>query len=240
MLIAIEGIDGSGKGTQARLLQQRLVAEGRTAALLSFPRYADTLFGGLIGDYLNGKLGTLDRVHPLLAALLFAGDRFESRDVLRAACDAHDVVILDRYVASNIAHQGARAAGEFVGRIANPSGRLEKPSYEQDELTALIEQIEYGAFGLPRADLTILLDIPAESAAVLIARKKPRDYTDQAADLHEADLAYLDSVRQMYRRLAEGKHDWRIIPVVDSDEVRPIAEIAEDIHAACGSALRRL
>jgi dTMP kinase len=232
MLIAIEGIDGSGKGTQTRLLQQRLVAEGRTAALLSFPRYADTLFGGLIGGYLNGRLGTLDQVHPLLAALLFAGDRFESRDVLQAACEAHDVVILDRYVASNIAHQGARAAALV--------GRLEKPSYGEDELTALIEQIEYGIFGLPRADLTILLDIPAESAAELIARKKPRDYTEQAADLHEADLGYLDSVRQMYRRLAEGKPDWRIIPVVDSGEVRPIAEIAEDIHAACSSGLRRL
>jgi dTMP kinase len=219
MLIAIEGIDGSGKGTQARQLQQRLTAAGHSAALLSFPRYADTLFGGLIGDYLNGRLGTLEQVHPLLAALLFAGDRLESLSVLRESLERHDFVILDRYVASNIAHQVARAAAE-----------------EQDRLAAVIEQIEYDVFGLPRADLTILLDIPTDSAAELIARKKPRDYTERAADLHEADVAYLESVRQMYRKLTVGQPDWRIIPVVQSGHVRSIPEISDEILVACGLA----
>ena len=64
MLIAIEGIDGSGKGTQARQLYDHLIAEDTSAALLSFPRYSDTVFGGLIGDYLNGRFGTLEQVHP--------------------------------------------------------------------------------------------------------------------------------------------------------------------------------
>ena len=73
MLIAIEGIDGSGKGTQARRLVDQLASEDVTTALLSFPRYDDTRFGSLIGDYLNGRYGNLEQVHPMLASLLFAG-----------------------------------------------------------------------------------------------------------------------------------------------------------------------
>ena len=73
LLIDIEGIDGSGKGTQARLLCDRLVQSGVTATLISFPRYADTFFGRAIGEFLNGRFGTLEQVHPFLVSLLFAG-----------------------------------------------------------------------------------------------------------------------------------------------------------------------
>src|SRR3712207_3314277 len=108
MLIAIEGIDGSGKGTQARLLRERCRAAGLSAALISFPRYAETRFGRAVGKFLNGRFGTLDQVSPFLAALLYAGDRFESRTLLRESLFANDVVVLNRYVASNVAHQGSK------------------------------------------------------------------------------------------------------------------------------------
>ncbi len=194
MLIAIEGIDGSGKGTQARQLHDRLMAEGTSAALLSFPRYSETVFGGLIGDYLNGRFGTLEQVHPLLASLLFSGDRFESLAVLRNACERHEVVILDRYVASNIAHQGSRTTAE-----------------EQPRLMELIDRIEHEVFRLPRADLTVLLDIPVETAVDLIARKKPREYTDQTADLHEANVSYLEGEKiDLYIATERLKHNEKI------------------------------
>jgi thymidylate kinase len=143
-------------------------------------------------------------------------------------------------VASNIAHQAARIAdfGLPTRRVSESSRTpsLTRRVNPQSAISDLIEQIEHGVFGLPRADLTILLDIPADSASELIARKKPRDYTDHAADLHEADTAYLASVRQMYLKLAAGRPDWRVIPVVSSGAVRPIAEIGDDIFAACGLA----
>jgi dTMP kinase len=124
-LIAIEGIDGSGKGTQAQLLLQRLEEQGRRATLLSFPRYEATFFGRTVGEYLNGAFGSLGQVHPFFASLLFAGDRFESRTVLTDALAANDVVVLDRYVASNVAHQAARLAGEARRQLIEAIERVE-------------------------------------------------------------------------------------------------------------------
>ena len=112
VIIAIEGIDGAGKGTQSRQLVERLQAAGITAAGLQFPRYSETTFGGVIGDFLNGRFGDLDSVHPLLASVLYAGDRFESKQVLQQAIDQHYVVVLDRFTGSNLAHQCAKLDGD--------------------------------------------------------------------------------------------------------------------------------
>jgi dTMP kinase len=108
MLIAIEGIDGTGKRTQCDLLRWRLVRTGLRAEILSFPRYGQTSVSALIADYLNGRFGNLDSVDPHFIAVLYAVDRFETRDELRGLSKTVDVVLLDRYVGSNLAYQGAR------------------------------------------------------------------------------------------------------------------------------------
>ena len=156
-LIAIEGIDGSGKGTQAARLREALAARGLKAALISFPRYQETFFGGRIGDFLNGRFGSLEEVHPFLAATLFAGDRLESRRMLLDALAANDVVVLDRYVASNIAHQAGKRDGA-----------------ERQELTEWILKVEFEVNQLPKPDLAIVLDLPATRAQELIAKKIAR------------------------------------------------------------------
>lgn len=222
MLIAIEGIDGSGKGTQARRLLEWLPTQGYTASLISFPRYSETHFGATIGRFLNGEFGRLDQVDPLLAATLYAADRFESKDVLLAQLAAHDVVIADRYVASNMAHQGAKEFGE-----------------ERRQLQEWIAKSEHCVFQLPRADLVIHLDVPAETAQELIARKSKRDYTDKAADLQEADREYLCSVRQSYLDLAVTDETWRTVSLLDGDRLRSIEEIGEQIAALVEDALEQ-
>jgi len=221
MLIAIEGIDGSGKGTQAGRLCERLEAEGASIELLSFPRYDATRFGQAIGDFLNGRFGSLEDVHPLLASVLYAGDRFESRQLLQHAIESRDVVVLDRYVASNIAHQGAKRQGN-----------------ERKELIEWVNAIEYEVFALPRPDLVILLDLPAETAQELIAKKSARSYTEKTADLQEADLAYLAAVRQVYRDLALDGSVWRIVPCVKAGRLRTIEEIGEEIFEIVQTARR--
>lgn len=211
-LIAIEGIDGSGKGTHARLLREALSADGDEVALLSFPRYAETRFGHAIGEFLNGRFGSLGEVHPQLASLLFAGDRYESKAVIDEALSCNDVVICDRYVASNIAHQSAK---------------LDEP--DRSELMAWIAAIEFDVYQLPRADLTLLLDLPAATAQQLIARKSARGYTDKAADLQEADGAYLERVRQVYCLLAAEAENWQQIGVERDGQLRSIDDVASEI-----------
>ncbi len=214
VLIAIEGIDGSGKGTQSALLVDHLHQQGHSVELLSFPRYEHTRFGAAIGEFLNGKFGQLDEVHPQLASLLFAGDRFESKDVILEAAESHDMVVFDRYVASNIAHQAAK---------------LDEP--QRLDLMQWIERIEHDVYGLPRPDLTILLDLPATAAQRLIAEKSARSYTDKAADLQEADSEYLERVRQVYRTLAASNGQWQVVDCLDGDDIRRIEDVAKELHS---------
>ena len=112
MLVAIEGIDASGKTTQTPLLKARIQSCGLSVETLSFPRYGETLFADAVADYLNGEFGSLAMVPPQFAALLFAGDRFESLDLIAQLAQSFDVLILDRYVASNVAHNAAKVSPE--------------------------------------------------------------------------------------------------------------------------------
>ncbi len=219
-LIVIEGIDGSGKGTQAQQLTERLTTTGRRVRLLSFPRYRETLFGHAIGDFLNGRFGQLNEVHPFLASVLYAADRFESKSVLTAALQSSDVVVCDRYVPSNLAHQGAKLDGA-----------------ERDELLQTIDRIEFDVFTLPRPSLVVLLDVPVEIAQRNIAAKKPRSYTDKAADLQEADAEYLQRVRDVYLQLAEANPNWQRVDSVRSSEQRPIADISDEIFRRVTAAI---
>ncbi len=223
LLVAVEGIDGSGKGTQAARLVAALRERGLRAELVSFPRYQATEYGRKIGDFLNGRFGALEQVHPLLVALLFAGDRFESRDWLLELAETNQILVCDRYIASNIAHQGAKAA------VA-----------ERDELRRWIEFVEYHQHRLPRADFTLWLEVPVAVASRLIQRKAPRDYTARAADLQETDTAYLERVHAMYGELAASDPTWRRITCVAGDEPRPIEVIgAEVLEAVLGAWSRR-
>lgn len=212
-LIAIEGIDGAGKGTQSRQLVERLNALGIKTTGLQFPRYSETTFGGAIGDFLNGRFGSLDEVHPQLAAVLYAGDRFESKLVLQTAIDSHDVVVLDRFTGSNLAHQSAKLDGE-----------------ERLELIKWIDHVEHVVFGLPRPELNILIDISSNWSRELVSRKGERDYTDDEADIQESNLPYLERVRACYVSIAKQRDDWRIIKSLDAErELRTVSDINNEI-----------
>ena len=215
VLIAIEGIDGAGKGTQAARLVQSLQERGLRADSLQFPRYAATTFGRSIADFLNGRFGALDQVHPQLASVLYAGDRFESRELLLQLVEANDVLVLDRYVGSNLAHQAAKLSGT-----------------ERTELMEWIELVEYDVFRLPRPQLTIVIDMSSQMSRELVARKGTRDYTQQQADLHESDLPYLEKVRRCYLALSHSRLDWRTVHgLADDGRLRTVGEVAADILA---------
>jgi dTMP kinase len=212
MLVALEGIDGSGKGTQAALLVDRARAEGLTAELLAFPVYGG-FFGAEIARYLNGEFGDVWSVHPRLAAGLYAGDRFESRERLWRLREAVDLVICDRYTPSNQAHQAVKL-----------------PQSERAAFFAWLEALEHEVFGIPRPDRVVLLDLEPGTAAGMVLRKDARAYTDRKADIHEADTAYLEQVHAAYRELSAGA-GWSVIDCAPDGVVRAVSDIHDEIWA---------
>ena len=153
-LIAFEGIDGSGKRTQLDLLASALNAGAIGVYATGFPQY-DSWFGKMVGKFLNGELGALESVDTHFTALLYAGDRFEAKSKLEQALNQGKIVLVDRYVGSNLAHQTARVAPE-----------------KRAEYLDWIRHLEYGIYDLPREDLILYLRVPPSEAQRLVSQKK--------------------------------------------------------------------
>lgn len=240
MLVAIEGIDGSGKRTQAQMLLDRAREKNKTANLLSFPRYKITQSSKWIAEYLKGDYGELSEVHPLFAGMLFALDRFESKEQIEGLLAKHDLIIMDRYVASNLAYQSARVAEEartkFVDRLL---------------------KLEYSIYGLPRPDLTLFLDMPVAFSEHLISERGARGYTaddeiimDIAErvkippgryDIHEENAKYLHTVHEMYYQLIRA-YDIAPCEVINCQnkdgKLRAREDIAQEVWSAVEAKLK--
>lgn len=213
-LIAIEGIDGSGKRTQVELLANALTQRGHSVLRTGFPNY-DSWFGKMVGQFLDGQLGPLERVDPRFTALLYAGDRYEAKDDLQYALHEGRIVLADRYVGSNLAHQGARMAPENRGAFLD-----------------WIRHLEYSIYGLPRESLILYLRVPPHEAQQMVTRKAAREYTSATQDLLEASLQHLQAAAEVYDQLS-AEPRWTIIQCFDSlrDAMRPANEIAAEILA---------
>jgi len=210
LLIAIEGIDGSGKNTQTKLLEHSLRSSGFPVYSTSFPQY-DSWFGQMIGDFLNGELGPLESVDPHFTALLYAGDRFEAKGQLEAALSEGKVVLVDRYIGSNLAHQVARA-----------------PAEKRAELLRWIEHLEYSIYRLPRENLILYLRVPPREAQTLVARKSERSYTSARHDIQETSLRHLEDAAEMYDMLSRSR-PWTTIQCYDAQ--RNCMRLPEEISA---------
>ncbi len=110
-LMVITGIDGSGKTVQTKLLYERLVKEGYPAVITDFPQYGKTFFADMVTKYLKGEFGSADSVSPYLASLLYAGDRWECKEQINTWLRADKIIISNRYVCDNMAHQGGKISG---------------------------------------------------------------------------------------------------------------------------------
>lgn len=210
LLIAIEGIDGSGKNTQAKLLEHSLESRGYQVLATGFPQY-ESWFGNMVGKFLNGDFGSLETVDPHFSALLYAGDRFEAKTRLESALTNGKIVLVDRYVASNLAHQVARA-----------------PIDKRSEFLRWIEHLEYSIYGLPREDLILYLRVPPSQAQKLVAQKAERNYTRKTHDIQEKSLHHLEDAAEMYDMLSRSK-PWATIQCYDAN--RNSLRLPEDIAA---------
>src|SRR5579872_31681 len=195
--IVLEGIDGSGKRTQLDLLTQALSQRGQTFSRVSFPNYSG-FFGKMVARFLNGDFGSLGDVDPHFSALLYAGDRLESKPELDGSLLAGEILLSDRYIASNLAHQGARV-----------------PPEKRQEFVTWLRDLEYRVYALPAEDLVIYLRVPVAEAHRLVGEKTAGDYTEKKRDLQEADLAHLEAAAGVYDELSKQKN-WFTIDCFDA------------------------
>ena len=199
-LIVIEGLDGSGKRTLTQALAARWQADGRTVATLAFPRYGLDVHADLVQDALYGRLGDLsDSIYG--PAVLFALDRRAAAGQIRDLRQAHDVLLLDRYVTSNAAYGSARLGGP------------DRPT----DFPAWVRALEIDRFGVPVPDHQILLATSVELAAQRARNRADQDQ-DRALDRFEADDGLQRRTAAMYRRLAEQDYlsPWTVL-TPDSD-----------------------
>jgi dTMP kinase len=222
-LIAIEGIDGSGKRTQVELLAKALAAREFQTYLTGFPQY-DSWFGKMVGQFLNGEFGRLDEVDPHFTAMLYAGDRFEAKTTIQEALSSGKIVLADRYIASNLAHQTARISPE-----------------ERAEFIQWTEHLEYEIYELPVEDLVLYLRVPAAEAQKLIERKSERAYTSAKQDLQEASIHHLEDAAKIYDRLSK-RASWVSVECFNAfaQAMRPSAEISAEIFRAVEPLLNSL
>jgi dTMP kinase len=213
--IVLEGIDGSGKRTQIEMLARFFGERGISYKQVSFPNYS-SFFGKLVARFLNGEFGALEAVDPHFSALLYAGDRLESKPTLEAALASGATLLADRYVGSNLAHQGARVAPE-----------------KRSEFLEWLRHLEYQLYGLPAEDLVVYLRVPVEEAHRLIGRKRPREYTDRRRDLQEASESHLVAAAGVYEELSR-QANWVKVECAEaaSGAMRKPASIHDEIIAA--------
>ena len=212
LLLAIEGADGAGKATAAENVRAALDARGYAAAVISFPRYRDTVGGMVLGDFLAGRM----RVHVSVkaAAVLYGLDRLESVPFVAEAAARNDILIFDRYIASNMAYQASKVAPN-----------------EAAEMMGWIFRLETEMFGVLPPDLSIYLDTPLDEARRLMLLKARRSYTDEAFDQYEADTALQAAVRQNYAEMTRSglAGPWRVVQTKADDVLRPPLQIADEI-----------
>jgi dTMP kinase len=195
--IVLEGIDGSGKRTQLEMLARAFASRGMAFTQVGFPNY-EGFFGKMVAQFLNGNFGSLDAVDAHFSALLYAGDRLESKPGIESALAAGNAVLADRYIGSNLAHQGARV-----------------PREKRDEFLKWLKRLEYDIYALPPEDLVIYLNVPVAEAHRLIGEKGARDYTKLRRDLQESDLAHLEAASEVYEGLAR-QPNWAKIECWDA------------------------
>ena len=217
-LIVIEGTDGSGKSTQFKRIKEHLEADGTAFRHIVFPRYSEES-SALIRMYLGGQFGNKPTdVNAYTASTFYAVDRFASYKMDWGQWyEDGGLVLSDRYTTSNAVHQASKEAPE-----------------NRDAFLHWLYDFEYNKMGLPRPDLTIYLDVPTDFTEKLL-RHREAD-TNTKADIHEKDMQYLATCREM-GRAAANYYGWHIISCVRDGQMRSIEDIHAEIYALVKSCL---
>ncbi len=209
LFIVIEGVDGSGKSTQYNALQKQLTTAGYEVVDIHFPRY-DQESSYFVREYLAGNYGAADDVGPYTGSLFYALDRYQAASEIRQAVDAGKVVLCDRYVGSNMAHQGTK----FLN------------TEERRGYFIWLDNLEFVTLGIPRPDLNFVLNTPLEIITERL-KTKEQSSTHIKKDIHEIDDSHIANSLEVYKDLCNlFPKDFQQIDCYRSGKVLAI----EDIH----------
>ena len=211
-LIAIDGVDASGKQTHAEILFEKLKNMGKKVRLVSFPAY-DKPSSALVKMYLSGDFGEKpEDVSAYAASTFFAADRFSTyRTDWGKDYEDDTIIIADRYVSSNMIHQASKLKKE-----------------ERSEFLDWLDNFEYNIYSLPRPDVTIFLDMPPAFGAELMRERENKFSGESQKDIHERNKEYLKESYDNACFVAE-KYNWQRISCVKDEKIRTIEEINEEI-----------
>lgn len=225
-LIVIEGLDGSGKTTQLNLLKAYFSSTGQEVRDIHFPMLNQGYFGKLIARFLRGEFGSIDQVHPQLTALLFAEDRKEHIHLINQWLEEGYVVILDRYVNSNIAFQCAKCSNEE----------------EKQALKEWILDFEYNFNSLPQPLFSLYLDVPFEAVQKSLTNVRTgedRAYLQGQKDIHEDSLSFQQLVMKEYLKMTDEQPQFYKINCFDSaGNHLPAKDVHENIKATLNQLLQ--
>ncbi len=209
--IVIDGTDGSGKGTQTKLLAERLTRAGFNVEVVDFPQYGKKS-AGPVEKYLNGKYGKADEVGPYRASIFYACDRYDASFKIKKWINEGKIVISNRYVTANMGHQG--------GKIKDP---IERKHYFN-----WLYALEYEIFGIPKPDLNIILHVDAAIAQNLIDKKEAREYIGgKKRDIHEDDLDHLKNAEKVYLEIAKTFPGFAFVECTKNGDMIPVEEISD-------------
>ena len=212
-LIVIDGTDSSGKATQTELLIKHLKKDGRAVKVLDFPDYYSNFFGKFIGHCLSEQYFNFVKVHPKIASVLYAADRFESRDKIKKWLKDGYIIIANRYASANQIHQG--------GKIADTKKR--------ESFLKWLAEMEYEVFKIPKPDAIFYLSVPIPIVLKLIKernKKNNRSYLGNKKDVHEKDFNFLENSRKTALWLAKTQKGWIKIECVKNG----VLDTRENIH----------
>ncbi len=209
-LIVLEGLDGSGKSTQVSMLSEYFQQQGNDVFFMHFPQLNTPYFGEMIAAFLRGDYGEVQQVHPQLVAALYAGDRWAAAKEIEEHLSLHHIVILDRYVYSNLAYQCAKLSNES----------------EKEQLRQWILSFEFDFYKIPKPDFNLFLDVPLSFVEKKLQEHRKgndRAYLKGKSDIHESNILFQEKVLNEYLYLC--KHlsltyiDCRLNDTVASPEI---------------------
>lgn len=219
----LEGVDGSGKATQTKLLTQTLLKKGYKVERVDFPQYGKGS-AALLEMYLNGGYGTAEEIGPYRASIFYACDRYDASFKIRQWLAEGKIVISDRYTASNIGHQG---------------GKIIKDKEIWKKYIDWLYDLEYNIFKIPKPDYTLILKISPDlsmqmSSSIKNGEKKQKRIlylgNDKEKDIHESDKEHLENTLKSYIAISKKlPNEYRILECEKIGKFLPMQKIHKEI-----------